>query len=111
MLRLPARLRSVASRDSARAGVECICDAVDSAAEMRTPAISPGDFRSNFMVEKSTQTTVTGRPTADRIGSHDATSISAPGPSIVFGSVKVVLLRRLHLDRPFFRLVMGRAED
>jgi hypothetical protein len=37
--------------------------------------------------------------------------ISAPGPLIMSGAVKVVLLCRLHLDSPFFGLVMGRVED
>lgn len=74
---------------------------------MRTPVILPVDFRLNFTIGKSTAPTE--GPTNDTMDSHD--EISAPDPSIVFGSVKVVLLRRLHLDRPFFGLVMGRAKD
>ena len=110
-LRLPARLRSVASRDSARAGAEQIGEAADGAREMRSLGASPRAARSGLMVVKETHCAATDWWATVRIITHDATSISAPGPSIVFGSIKVVLLRRLHLDRPFFRLVMGRAED
>jgi hypothetical protein len=79
--RLPARLHSVAIRDSARAGTNRPGKAADAATEMRTLVKS------------------------------EIVKISAPGPLIVSCAVKVVLLCRLHLDSPFLELVMGRAED
>jgi len=92
-LRLPARLRSVASRDSARAGVRRSCDSVETAAEMRTPAGSRPAFRVVSATGKTPATTTILCHTAVGTGPHEATRISAPGPMIVFG------------------LLMGRAED
>jgi hypothetical protein len=78
---------------------------------MRTPVVSRGDSRFDFTVGKSTPFAPTDLRTNATTGTHGAVRISAPGSEIMSEPVKVVLLRRLHLDRPFFGLVMGRAED
>jgi hypothetical protein len=78
---------------------------------MRTLVVSRCDSRLDFTVGKSTPFAPTDLRTNDTTGSHGAVRISAPGSEIISRPVKVVLLRRLHLDRPIFGLVMGRAED